>query len=150
MTIYIGADHRGFALKETLKDTLKQEGYELIDLGNTEIDEHDDYPDFAAAVARKVSGAGGEARGIVVCGSGVGADITANKFAGVRSALSMAVDHIRAARNDDDVNVLSLASNFTKPEDAIAIVRTFLATPFEAEARRVRRLEKIEKIEREG
>jgi RpiB/LacA/LacB family sugar-phosphate isomerase len=147
MIIYIGADHRGFYLKEVLKSALKDEGYEVMDLGNAESDANDDYPDFAAAVAEKVAGTGSEVRGILICSSGVGVDITANKFDGVRSALAMSVDHIRAARNDDDVNVLSLASDYVKPDDAIAIAHAFLATPFEAESRRVRRLKKIADIE---
>lgn len=149
MIIYIGADHKGFYLKESLKQSLKHDGYEVIDMGNSEADDNDDYPDFAGAVAQKVAGAGNEVRGILICSSGIGVDITANKFAGVRSALAMSVDHIRAGRNDDDVNVLSLASDFTKPQDALAIVRMFLATPFDGEVRRVRRLEKIAKIEAE-
>lgn len=148
MIIYIGADHRGFYLKEALKQALKSDGYEVIDLGNSEADMNDDYPDFAGAVAEKVAGTGSNVRGILICSSGIGVDVTANKFPGVRSALAMSVEHIRAGRNDDDVNVLSLASDFTKPEDAIAITRTFLATPFDGEARRVRRLEKIARIEK--
>lgn len=147
MIIYIGADHRGFYLKETLKQALKGDGYEVIDLGNAENDEHDDYPDFGAAVAEKVAGTGSEVRGILICSSGVGVDIVANKFDGVRSALAISPAHIRAARNDDDVNVLSLGSDFVKPEDALEIARTFLATPFEGEERRIRRLKKITDIE---
>lgn len=149
MIIYIGADHRGFYLKETLKQALKTAGYEVIDLGNSEADVNDDYPDFAGAVAEKVAGTGSEVRGILICSSGIGVDITANKFPGVRSALPMSVEQIRAGRNDDDVNILSLASDFVTPEDALAIVRAFLGTPFDGEARRVRRLEKIAKIEKE-
>lgn len=149
MIIYIGADHRGFSLKETLTQALKGDGHEVVDVGNAKMDANDDYPDFAGAVAHRVAGTKGAARGIVICGSGIGADITANKFSGIRSALAMSVEHIRAGRNDDDVNVLSLASDFMKPEDAIAIARAFITTPFDGEARRRRRLEKIETIEKE-
>lgn len=143
MIIYIGADHRGFYLKETLRRALKDDGYEAIDLGNFESDGNDDYPDFARVVAEKVAGAGGEVRGIVICGSGFGVDIVANKFNGVRSALAMSTEHIRAGRHDDDVNVLSLAADFIKPEEVLDIVRTFLSTPFQKEDRYARRLGKI-------
>jgi ribose 5-phosphate isomerase B len=147
MIIYIGADHRGFYLKETLKSALKSDGYEVIDLGNSEGDPNDDYPDFAAAVAEKVAGTDSEVRGIVVCGSGIGVDIVANKFAGVRSALAISPDQIRAGRNDDDVNVLSLAAGFTTRDDALNIVHVFLSTPFKKEERYSRRLGKISQIE---
>jgi ribose 5-phosphate isomerase B len=147
MIIYIGADHRGFYLKESIKQGIKNDGYEIVDLGNSESTPDDDYPDFAGAVAEKVAGAGEEVRGIVICGSGFGVDIVANKFSGVRSALAMSAEHIRAGRNDDDVNVLSLAADLIKPEQALEIVRTFLSTPFQKEDRYSRRLGKISKIE---
>ena len=150
MIIYIGADHRGFYLKETLKSALKSDGYEVIDLGNSEGDPNDDYPDFAAAVAEKVAGTDSEVRGIVVCGSGIGVDIVANKFAGVRSALAISADQIRAGRNDDDVNVLSLAAGFTTRDDALNIVHMFLSTPFKKEERYSRRLGKISQIEKDN
>ncbi len=147
MIIYIGADHRGFHLKEALKHALKADGYEVADMGNAEIDQDDDYPDCAAAVGGKVADAGGEARGILICGSGIGVDVVANKFNGVRSALAVSTEQIRAGRHDDDVNVLAIAAGFTKEDDALAIARVFLETPFEKEERYVRRLEKIAKIE---
>jgi ribose 5-phosphate isomerase B len=149
MLIYIGADHRGFYLKETIKQELKKDGYEVIDLGNAENSPTDDYPDFAAAVAEKVAGTGEAVRGIVICGSGFGADIVANKFKGVRSALAMSPEHIRAGRHDDDVNVLAIAGDFTKPEDALDIVHVFISTAFERnEERYTRRLNKISDIEK--
>lgn len=147
MIIYIAGDHRGFYLKETIKSALKKDAYEVIDVGNPESAPDDDYPNFARAVAEKVSGTEGEVRGIVICGSGFGVDIVANKFKGVRSALAMSVDHIRAGRHDDDVNVLSLAADFIQPDQAIEIVHTFLSTPFEKEDRYSRRLGEIEDIE---
>jgi ribose 5-phosphate isomerase B len=154
MTIYIGADHRGFALKEKIKEALKNAGREVVDLGSAELTPGDDYPDIAGAVARKVSAAsadgahGDDARGIVICGSGFGVDIVANKFNGVRSALAMSADHIRAGRHDDDVNVLSLAADFITPEKAIEIVEVFLATPFENTEHYLHRLAKIADIEK--
>jgi ribose 5-phosphate isomerase B len=149
MIIYIGADHLGFYLKQVIKQALTNENNEIIDVGNLQNDENDDYPDFAAAVAKKVAGTDGAVRGIVICGSGIGVDVTANKFAGVRSALAISADQIRAGRRDDDVNVLSLAAGFTDEKTALEIVRVFLGTPFEEEERYVRRLGKIAKIEKD-
>lgn len=153
MTIYIGADHRGFALKESIVAALKGDGYDVVDVGASALDPADDYPDFARAVAEKVSGGAGEApaaRGIVICGSGFGVDIVANKFQSVRSALAMSPEHIRVGRHDDDVNVLSIAADFITPEAALAITRAFVATPFaSAEERYARRLKKIAEIENE-
>jgi ribose 5-phosphate isomerase B len=147
MIIYIAGDHRGFYLKESLKLSLKKDGYQVVDVGNPESSPDDDYPNFAAAVAEKVSGTGGDVRGIVICGSGFGVDIVANKFNGVRSALAMSPDHIRAGRHDDDVNVLALASDFIQPDKALEIVHIFLSTPFENEERYSRRLGEIKQIE---
>jgi len=156
MTIYIGADHRGFDLKTIIEVWLKGEGYDVVDVGAATLDPSDDSPDFAHAVAEKVSVAtvGTDAtatdavRGIVICGSGFGVDIAANKVKGVRSALAMSPDHIHAGRHDDDVNVLALAANFIKPEEALAIVREFLTTKFEAgTVRYVRRIKKMEEPE---
>ncbi len=150
MTIYIAADHRGFALKETLKEELKKDGYALIDLGDATNVSDDDYPDFAAAVGAKVGAegaSGGDVRGIVICGSGFGVDIVANKFKGVRSALAMSPEHIRAGRHDDDVNVLSIAADFIAPEKALEIARVFLRTAFDKEERYARRLGEIAAIE---
>jgi len=147
MIIYIGADHNGFYLKETLKTALKKDGYDVIDLGDSKIDDGDDYPEFASAVAEKVAGTGQEVRGIVICGSGIGVDIVANKFSGVRSAVAISADQIRAGRRDDDVNVLALAAGFIKPEDALDIARAFISTPFGKEERYSRRLGEISDLE---
>ncbi len=154
MIIYIGADHRGCALKASIAAALKGDGYEVIDVGATALDPADDYPDFARVVAEKVStaaaasaAAGAETRGIVICGSGIGVDIVANKFKGVRSALAISAEQIRAGREDDDVNVLSLSADFTKPEDALNIARVFISTPFKKEERFSRRLGKIAELE---
>jgi len=147
MVVYFGADHRGFKLKETLKDFLRNEGYEVADLGAAIYEQGDDYPDFAAAVAKKVGLEQEVDRGILICGSGVGVDIVANKFLGVRAALAISADQIYNARHDDDVNVLCLASDFISEEDAKKIIGVFMATPFGAEERHKRRLGKISEIE---
>ena len=147
MTIYIGADHRGFELKEHLKSFLASKGYQVADMGNDHYDKEDDYPDFAAKVAKNVSEEYETAMGILICGSGVGVDVVANKFPRVRSALAMSPDQAFDARNDDNANVLSLAANYTSKEAAEKIVSTWLATPFAGDERFRRRLKKIEDVE---
>ena len=111
--IYLGTDHRGFKLKEKIKEWLSEWGHEFEDLGNTVYDKGDDYPDFASAVARKVTENPRENRGILLCGSGVGMDIAANKFKGVRSALVWSDDEelVKHSRLDDGTNVLSSLLN---------------------------------------
>jgi ribose 5-phosphate isomerase B len=147
MVIYIGADHRGFKLKEYLKQVLASEGYEVVDIGNTQYNEEDDYPDFASAVARKVSLDYENSRGILLCGSGVGMDIVANKFINVRSALAFSPDQAFDSRNDNDTNVLCLAADFVSNEQALKILRTWLQTSFSGDDRFRRRLHKIAQLE---
>lgn len=147
MIIYIGADHRGFKLKEFLKRNLEESGYEVVDLGNNQYDENDDYVDFAAAVAFKVSLDYENSRGILICGSGVGMDIVANKFINVRSVLAFLPDQAFDSRNDDDTNILCLPADFISNDQALKIVYTWLQTPFSDEDRFIRRLEKILKLE---
>ena len=148
MTIYIGADHRGFRLKEQLKQILKSDGYTVTDVGAAEYNGEDDYPDCAKAVAEQVAKAPEDSRGIVICGSGTGVDIVANKFHGVRSVLAMSPDHVNMSRHDDNVNVLAIAADFINEMTAMSIMKVFLTAPFEKlEARYMRRLRKIEQIE---
>lgn len=147
MVIYVGADHRGFKLKERIKDFLHGEGYTAVDVGNKVYDKDDDYPDFAIALAKEISADSENGRGILICGSGAGVDFTADKFKGVRSVLAFSADQIYAARNDDDVNVLSLAADFLSEDDALKIVKAFLVTPFRGEERQRRRLKKITELE---
>ena len=145
MTIYLGADHGGFALKEKLKQILVGERYDVVDCGAMALVPDDDYPDYAKAVAVAVGKNPGENgdRGILICRSGVGMDIAANKFPGIRAALPMSPDHAYQARHDDDANVLVLAADFINEATAQKIVKTFLSTPFAKEERFRRRLEKI-------
>jgi ribose 5-phosphate isomerase B len=148
MIIYLGADHRGFALKERIKAVLKEEAYTVEDLGAAALAPDDDYPDYARAVAEKVAENPAEGRGILVCGSGIGVDVVANKFHGVRAALALSPDHVYEGRHDDDVNVLALAADFTDADAALKAVKVFLSTPFdEKDARYARRLKKVSAIE---
>lgn len=147
MLIYLGADHRGFNLKEHVKSYLKNQAYEVTDLGAQGLNPGDDYTAYAQAVAEKVSTEPDNSRGILVCGSGVGMDIAANKFVNVRCGLAISPDQIYAARHEDNINILSLAADATEESDAINIVRIFLATPFGAEERYKRRLGQIRELE---
>ncbi len=147
MIIYLGADHRGFALKEEIEKFLRGEGYEVGDLGDEVYNAEDDFPYFSAPVAKKVSEDPINSRGIVVCGSGVGVMIVANKFKGVRAATGMSPDHVHAARHDEDINVLALAADFTDQETAKKMVTVFLTTPFGGDERYRRRLDEINSLE---
>ncbi len=147
MLIYFGADHRGFQLKESLKNYFKESGYETVDVGNTESVVTDDYPDFAALAARKVSLDSANSRAILACGSGVGVDVVANKFPHVRSVLAFSPDQAVASKNDDDTNVLCFAADYITEEEARKIASAWLTAPFSGEERFKRRLRKIEDIE---
>lgn len=145
MKIAIGADHAGFALKESLRERLKQRGHQVVDLGTCG-PESTDYPDYAEKVAEQV--AHGEAeRGILVCSTGVGMSIAANKVAGVRAALAVNADEVALVRSHNDANVLALGARYTDEEAADQLVGVFLETPFEG-GRHARRIAKITAIEK--
>jgi ribose 5-phosphate isomerase B len=146
MIIYVGADHRGGPLKEQLLNFLKGLGYETFDVHPVATPD-DDYPDIAGTVARKVAEQMDAAKGILICGSGAGVDIVANKVKGIRSVLGINPDQVYDARHDDDVNVLSLSADTTEAEAAEKMTRVFLSTPFSGEERHARRLGKIKEIE---
>lgn len=147
MKVFLGADHRGFELKDKLKEWLKDHGYSVEDLGAHQLNSNDDYPDFAFAVAEKVAEDPAEHRGVLFCGSGAGMDAAANKIRGIRATVAWSVESAAHTRSHDDVNVVSIAADWTPPEMAREIVRTFLETPFSGEERHVRRLKKVEEIE---
>lgn len=146
MVIYFGADHRGAALKDQVLQFTKSLGYEVFDV-HPQASPEDDYPDIASIVAKKVAEDPANGRGVVVCASGAGVDITANKVKGIRCALGLSTDQVFDARHDDDVNVLAFASDFQDAEQAGAMMKVFLSTPFAGEERFVRRLKKIHDIE---
>jgi len=146
MTIYLGADHGGFALKEKLIADLKGKGHEVVDVGNREYDKGDDFPDFAQAVAKGMSGSSADSRGILLCRSGVGMDIVANRYKGIRSVLGISPEHVARSRHDEDTNVLCIAGDFTAEDDIPKMVDAFLSTPFAPEERYLRRLKKIDDI----
>lgn len=140
MVIAIGADHAGFELKEALKRTLDERGVTWVDVGTTG-SASVDYPDFAAQVASAVT-RGQADRGILVCGSGVGMAIAANKVPGIRASVITDVEAAVLAREHNDLNVLTLGARRTSADDAERIVGAFLDTPF-AGGRHTARVEKI-------
>jgi len=140
--IAIGSDHGGFALKKEIMEHLTARGLEYKDMG-TYSEASCDYPEYGRKVANAV--ASGECeRGIVICGTGIGISITANKVKGVRCALCGDCFSAEATREHNDANVLALGARVTGPGLAIKIVDTFLDTPFSNDARHIRRIEKIE------
>lgn len=140
-TIPIGADHAGFALKARLKEELATLGYATDDVGATSA-ESSDYAGFAHAVADRVS-RGAAARGILICGTGLGMSYAANRHPGVRAAVSWSEEIAALSREHNDSNILVLPSRFVEEEDAVAILKAWLTTPF-AGGRHSRRIAQIE------
>ncbi|MEX1063967.1 MAG: RpiB/LacA/LacB family sugar-phosphate isomerase [Candidatus Paceibacterota bacterium] len=145
--IYLGADHRGYELKEKLKKFLEELGHDHEDMGAYEYNKDDDYPDFAKAVAEKVTSGEGN-KGIVVCGSGIGIAIAANKVKGIRAGTATDAKQAKDSVNDEDLNVLALPADFIDEKQAKDIVEAFLDTPFSGIERHVRRVNKIKELEK--
>lgn len=148
LRVALGADHGGFSLKKELVTRL-HEKCEVLDLGAHTFDRGDDYPDFALAVAQAVA-SGQAQRGIVVCGSGVGACIAANKVKGVRACLCHDTYSAHQGVEHDDMNILCLGARVVGPELAGELVESFLKANFSGETRHRRRLEKVLAIERQA
>lgn len=146
MKIGICADHGGYALKKIIHPFLIKMDYEVVDFGAFKLDEMDDYPDFVIPLAKAVATNEVE-RGIAICGSGVGASITANKVAGVRAALIQ--DHFSAHQGveDDDMNLLCLGGRVTGFASAQELILAFLKAAFTGAERHLRRLQKIKQLE---
>jgi RpiB/LacA/LacB family sugar-phosphate isomerase len=145
MDLAIASDHAGYEMKERLREWLREEGHDVEDLGAHSA-EPSDYPDFAEAVARAVLD-GRVERGILLCGSGVGASIAANRFPGIRAALAHDAFSARQCVYDDDANVLCLGPRVIGEELAKVLIRIFLETEFSGLERHLKRLEKLKAIE---
>ena len=143
-TIAIGADHGGFEQKEVLKKWLKSNGYYIIDCGTDDYEPSVDYPDFAQVVAEKIV-TGEATRGILICGTGLGISIAANKVAGIRAVPVTSVEFARLSREHNNANVLCLSGRYVDEDTNKEIVRTFLNTEFEG-GRHQGRLDKIEEV----
>ena len=149
MRVAVGADHAGFALKGEIVSWLKSEGHQVNDLGAHDLDPDDDYPDFAVAVAGSVS-SGEVERGIVICGSGVGASITANKVKGIRACLCHDTYSARQGVEHDDMNVICVGGRIIGIDLAKVVLQAFLGADFIPEPRFQRRLDKMIQVEKNG
>ena len=148
MKVAIGADHGGYPLKSELSDFIRTLGHEPVDVGAHEVDPLDDYPDFAEAVARAVVGDKAD-RGIMICGSGVGAAITANKVRGARASVCHDTYSAHQGVEHDEMNVLCLGARIVGGEIAREIVTAFLGATFMPEEKYIRRLNKIKALDGE-
>jgi ribose 5-phosphate isomerase B len=147
MKIYIGADHNGFYLRNSLIKYLKKAGYEVVDDGDERLNPDDDFPVFALSVVKDVlSGDDHDARGILICGSGQGMCMAANRFKGIRAALGYDRKSARSSRNDDNSNILCLPSDVLEKDTANLIVETWLNTPFAKAPRFIRRLKELDEM----
>jgi len=144
--VFIGADHGGFELKEKIKTHLKSLGYTVEDCGAHSFDADDDYPDFAFAVARNVA-ADQYSRGILLCRSGVGMTMAANKIVGARAATLHTGEEAAHSRHHNDVNIAAFPADSLTEEQIFEVLGIFLVTPFSDEERHKRRLNKISEFE---
>ncbi len=147
MKIHLGADHNGFERKRELTEYLQRSGYEVVDASNEQLDPEDDFPQFASRVVNAMRAEGSEARGILLCGSGQGICMAANRFKGIRAALASDQEDARSARNDDDSNVLCLSARYLDFDTTIGIVHTWLMTPFAGATRFKRRITQLDELE---
>lgn len=149
MKIYLGADHGGFHLKETIEDYLKKSGYEVVDEGNHELDPEDDYPQFAAKVAASVLASDdSDPRGIIICKSSQGVAMAANRFKGIRASVVWDAYEARLTREHNDSNVLCLSGRLMQDNPALwqGILETWLGTPFSRAARHHRRVRELDNL----
>jgi ribose 5-phosphate isomerase B len=146
--IYIGADHNGFERKKQLTEYLQKSGYEVVDEGDVSLTPDDDFPQFAGKVVQAMRGDQdpSTAKGILICGSGQGMCMAANRFKGMRAALAFDQEEARSARNDDDSNILCLSARALDYDTTLGIVHTWLMTPFAGASRFKRRLQELDQL----
>lgn len=142
--IYIGSDHAGLLLKQELRKHLEAQNYKVVDLGVFAVEPPSDYPEIAHEVAEKVR-ENNDARGILICGTGIGMCMAANKIRGIRAANCESPQTVEMSRKHNDANILCLGGRVLKQEDAKKMIDVFMSTKFENEERHVRRVQKIEK-----
>lgn len=144
-TVYIGSDHGGFEMKKMLIGFMKSEGYKVVDVGPFAYDKGDDYPDYAEKVCNEVIANKG--RGILICRTGHGMNIAANKVAGIYASICLSEESAQRSKVDENINVLCLAGDFISSDDAEKIVKKWLDTPLVEEERHSRRQKKFKDIE---
>ena len=147
MKIYVGTDHNGFQLKQKLVDHLKQSGHQVVDAGDERLDPNDDFPIFAEkAVAAMLASDEPDPRGILICGSGQGMCMAANRFKGIRAALLYDRESAHSSRNDDNSNIACLPAKVLDDAEAGLIIDTWLNTPFASAERFNRRLKELDEM----
>lgn len=146
-TVYLGADHAGFARKASVYEYLKQQGHVVEDLGAHQHDPKDDYPEYAARVAQAVLAHPGSL-GVLACGNAEGICIAANKFQGIRAGVGYSIEAAKTMRTDDDANIVCVPGRLDIPDDPLTIVETFLSTPFSGAERHTRRIEQVADFEK--
>lgn len=147
MKIYIGADHNGFQMKQELIRFLEKSGHEVVDEGDVKLQADDDYPQFAGrVVSAMLASSERDPKGILICGSGQGMCIAANRFKGIRACLCHDMQEARTARNDDDCNVLCLPARLISTQQAEPIIGAWLATPFAGASRFKRRIQELDRL----
>lgn len=144
-SIFVGADHRGFLLKKFLKEQLRERGFNVVDLGSKVYDKDDDYVEIGIDLAQKTVFE--KTKGILICGSGVGMSIVANKVIGARASLCLSPEQAKMTREHNDSNILCLSADLVDQETNLEISETFLKTLFSSEERHIRRIQAIKKYE---
>ena len=146
-TIYLGADHAGFARKASVADHLKRAGHVVEDLGAHKNDPNDDYPEYAARVAQAVREHPGSL-GVLACGNAEGICIAANKFQGIRAGVGYSVEAAKTMKTDDDANIICVPGRLDIPDDPLKIIDAFLATPFSKAERHEQRIKQVAELEK--
>ncbi len=147
MRIYIGADHNGYKLKGIVSEYLKKRGYEVVDVGGDQFDPDDDFPQFAGRLSSELLASDDhDAKGILICGSGQGMCMAANRFKGIRASLVWDSQEAVEARNDSDSNVLCLPARVLSKDEAFKIIDVWLSTPFAGAARYIRRVKQLDEL----
>ncbi len=147
MKIYIGADHNGYDLKRQIREFLVSAGYQVVDSGDQQVNPTDDYPQFASrVVSALLADKDRDSRGILICGSGQGMCMAANRFKNVRACLCWNIAEARSSRNDDDSNVLCLSARSLTLEKSVPIITTWLNTSFAGATRFKRRIQELDEL----
>lgn len=146
MKVFLGADHGGWEYKNQIREHLVHKGYEVDDVGAATLEPDDDFPQYAFAVATKVLGEEGDPRGILVCGSGIGMSIAANRIRGIRAAVVWSPELARETRQDNNSNVLCLAERFNDIDTVLAIVDSWLEEPYAGKERYQHRIDQVEEL----
>jgi ribose 5-phosphate isomerase B len=144
MKVILGADHGGFRIKEIIKDRLKSDDYEVVDVGSSSLVPEDDYVDYAKEAVREATSSND--RIILFCRNGFGVCIAANRYVGVRCGLAFSIEAVRKGRSDDDINALAIPSDYFQDLDVINMIEAFLKEPFVREEKYMRRIMKLDNL----